>query len=411
MTRTARTESSAPISPEPRILLVDCDAFYVQVARLEDPEGAGKAALLLVGGSPTGRGVVTSASYAARAYGVRSAMPTAQALRLCPEATVVPVPRDACTSRSRDVRRVLERLSPVVQAASIDEFYLDLLGTERLFGDESLEDTAERLRRTVLDETGISVSIGGATRRMIAKLAAGIAKPSGVHVVQAGQEAEFMKRLDLADIPGIGPSMVEALKFRGLVTVPDALGLQEGWLQKWLGEQRGTWLHQRVRGIDPTPVRAHEPRKSISSERTFFRDIEDDGELERQLHKLVVSIGGTLRKKSLRARTVTVKIRDGDFTTRSAGHTLPDAVETDRAILSVARSLFAELRRARRTKARLLGVALSNLVDRDAPSQLELFGEGEVLEGERERQLSRVMDDLRHRFGDQAVLPGGVLRS
>ena len=218
-----------------------------------------------------------------------------------------------------------------------------------------------------------------------------------------------MSTLDLADIPGIGPAMVESLKGRGLVTVTDALGLQEGWLQKWLGDQRGTWLHQRIRGIDPTPVRAHAPRKSISSERTFSRDIEDGDELERQLMKLVVSIGGTLRKQSLRTRTITVKIRDGDFTTRSAAHTLPDAVETDRAIVSVARSLLRELRRARPTKTRLLGVGLSNLVDRDVPNQLELFGEEAALEGERDRALSRVVDDLRHRFGDQAVRPGGVL--
>lgn len=411
MTRTSDTGGSIPSGPDPRILLVDCDAFYVQVARLEDPEGVGKTRLLLVGGSATGRGVVTSASYAAREYGVRSAMPAAHALRLCPEATVVPVPREACVRRSRDVREVLERLSPVVQAASIDEFYLDLLGTERLFAMETLADTAERIRRTVLDETRISVSIGGSTRRMIAKLAARLAKPGGVHVVPSGREAEFMGKLDLAHIPGIGPAMVASLERRGLVTVTDALGLQEGWLRKWLGDQRGTWLHQRIRGIDPTPVRSHKPRKSISSERTFSRDIDDDAELERQLMKLVVSIGGTLRKKSLRARTITVKIRDGDFTTRSAAHTLPDAVETDRAIVSVARSLFRELRRARRTKARLLGVGLSNLIDRDVPNQIELFDEDLALEGERDRALSRVMDDLRHRFGDQAVRPGGVLRS
>lgn len=411
MTHTSDTGASPPSGPDPRILLVDCDAFYVQVARLEDPEGAGKARLLLVGGSATGRGVVTSASYAAREYGVRSAMPTAHALRLCPEATVVPVPREACVRLSHDVREVLERLSPVVQAASIDEFYLDLLGTERLFATETLADTAERIRRTVLDETRISVSIGGSTRKMIAKLAAGLAKPGGVHVVPSGKEAEFMGTLDLAHIPGIGPAMVESFEQRGLVTVTDALNLQEGWLKKWFGDQRGTWLYQRIRGIDPTPVRSHEPRKSISSERTFSRDIDDDAELERQLMKLVVSIGGALRKKNLRARTITVKIRDGDFTTRSAAHTLPDAIETDRAIVSVARNLFGELRSARRTKTRLLGVGLSNLIDRDVPNQIDLFDEDGGLEGERDRALSRVMDDLRHRFGDQAVLPGGVLRS
>ena len=169
---------SAPVK---RILLVDCDAFFVQVARLEDPEGAGKAPLLIVGGSPTGRGVVTSASYEARAYGVRSAMPTAHALRLCPDATVVGVPRSAVSARSQSVKEALMDLSPVVQAASVDEFYLDLTGTERLFQNESFAETAWRIRETVLERTKVSVSLGGGTRRVIAKLATNFAKPAGVH--------------------------------------------------------------------------------------------------------------------------------------------------------------------------------------------------------------------------------------
>ena len=165
-----------PTSPR-RILLVDCDMFYVQVARLEDPEGAGRQDLLIVGGSPTGRGVVTSASYACRAFGVRSAMPTAEALRLCPDATVVGVDRRAVTGRSAEVREALKDLSPVVQAASVDEFYLDLTGTERLFHEEPLETTANRIREDVLHRTGIGVSIGGGTNRLIAKMAAGPPSP------------------------------------------------------------------------------------------------------------------------------------------------------------------------------------------------------------------------------------------
>src|SRR5690606_31519956 len=146
-------------APPRRILHVDCDAFFVQVARLADPEGAGRADLLIVGGTPSGRGVVTSASYEARAYGVRSAMPTARALRLCPRATVVSVPRGEISRKSGEVRRALEDLAPVVEAASVDEFYLDLTGTERLFAPETLTDTAERIRRAVLERTVISTSV------------------------------------------------------------------------------------------------------------------------------------------------------------------------------------------------------------------------------------------------------------
>ena len=194
-----------------RILLADADAFYVSVARLVDPGGAGKAPLLIVGGSPTGRGVVTSASYEARAFGVHSAMPMARALRLCPKATIVPVSWEACGEKSRKIREILQRHAPVVEGASIDEFYCDLSGTERLYNDEALEVTARRMRKAVLEETGLSVSIGGGTSRVIAKMAAGAAKPGGVHVVAAGEEETFMRRFALGDIPFVGKRFMERL--------------------------------------------------------------------------------------------------------------------------------------------------------------------------------------------------------
>ena len=391
-----------------RILLVDCDAFYVQVARLEDPEGAGKVDLLLVGGSQTGRGVVTSASYGARRFGVRSAMPTAQALRLCPEATVVGVPRRACSAKSREIRSCLEDLAPVVQAASIDEFYLDLAGTERLFG-ESLETTARHIRETVLEATRISVSIGGGTRRMIAKLASSVAKPGGVYIVPPGQEEEFMKGLDLADIPGVGPALLEAFRRRGLVRIEDALEIQQPWLERWFGAHRGRWLYRRMRGLDSSRVNPREPRKSISSERTFFQDLKSDEELERMLLRLCRSVTHTLRKAGLRARTITVKLRDGDFKTRSRSRTVVESLETDGATYRIARELLAELRAQRRTPARLLGVGLTNLGSGDDPAQFGLFEEKKGLEGHRERTLDHVVDGLRERFGDGAVVPGRII--
>jgi DNA polymerase-4 len=391
-----------------RILLVDCDAFFVQVARLEDPDGVGKVDLLLIGGSQTGRGVVTSASYGARSFGVRSAMPTAQALRLCPEATVVGVPRGACGRKSREIKICLEGLGPVVQAASIDEFYLDLAGTERLFS-ETLEATAHRMRETVLEATGVSVSIGGGTRRMIAKLASGVAKPGGVHIVPAGQEAEFMKGLDLAEIPGVGPALVEALRERGLVRIEDALEVQSEWLERWFGARRGAWLYQRMRGLDPSNVDPREPRRSISSERTFFQDLKSDEDLERMLLGLSASVSRTLRKAGLRAKTITVKLRDGDFKTRSRSQTVAEPLETNGAIYRIARDLLADLRKRRRTPARLLGVGLTNLGSGDEPAQFGLFEAKDRLEGPRERALDRVLDGLSERFGDNAVVPGRII--
>ncbi len=400
----APRESGRP----PRILLVDCDAFFVQVAQLEDPEGAGKADLLLVGGSPTGRGVVTSASYGARRFGVRSAMPTAQALRLCPNAMVVSVPRGACSSKSREIRDCLDTLAPIVQGASIDEFFLDLTGTERLFG-ESLEVTARRIRETVLETTRISVSIGGGTRRMIAKLASGRAKPGGVHIVPEGKEAEFMKGLDLAEIPGVGPALVEALRRQGLVRVEEALEVQQAWLERWFGAHRGVWLYRRMRGLDMSRVDPREPRRSISSERTFFRDLKSDEDLERVLMRLCGSVTRTLRKAGLRARTITVKLRDGDFKTRSCSRTVAEPLETDSAIYRIARELLAELRSRRRTRARLLGVGLTNLGPGDDPLQFGFFEDVDRLEGHRERTLDHVVDGLRERFGDGVVLPGRII--
>lgn len=395
---------------ERRILLVDCDAFYVQVARLEDPEGAGRTPLLIVGGSPDGRGVVTSASYETRAFGVRSAMPTSHALRLCPDATVVGVPRHAITRRSRQVHATLEELAPVVQAASVDEFYLDLSGTERLFRAEPLEVTAARIRETVLARTGISVSLGGGTRRLIAKLAATRAKPAGVYVVPPGGEQDFLDPLDLAELPGVGPALVEALRRRGLVRVADARAVQEEWLRAWFGERRGGWIHRRVRGVDESVVDPVERRKSISSERTFFDDIGDDDELVAWLLELVVSVGSTLRRKRLRARTVTVKLRDHDFTTRQHARTVPEPIESNAAITEVARDLLGDLRRQRRVPARLVGVGLSGLSAGGEARQLGLFEEqGEGVESDRDRSISRAVDALADRFGAGTVAPGRIV--
>ena len=391
-----------------RILLVDCDMFFVQVARLEDPDGAGSEPLLLVGGR-SNRGVITSASYAAREFGVRSGMPTMRALQLCPRAVVVPVPRGACVERSRAVRTVLGELSPVVQAASIDEFYLDLTGTERMLGSEDLAVTADRIRRAVRRSTGIAVSLGGGTQRVVAKVATRLAKPDGVHVVPPGEEAAFMARFRLSDLPGIGPAFLAQLAAKGLRTVPDAAAVEREWLARWFGPARGAWLWERVRGIDPSEVDAGDRRKSISSERTFFNDVDDDEELERRLLKLSCTVGSVLRGRELRARTVTVKIRDQDFRTRQAGNTMPEGIETDRVIFAAATSLLHRLRHRRRTAVRLLGVGLSNLV-RQAPStQFDLFGEGPELETERDRTIARAVDQVRDRYGREALQPARVL--
>src|SRR5581483_3986072 len=224
-------------------LLVDADAFYVAVARFVDPAGAGTAALLIVGGSAEHRGVVTSASYEARAFGVHSAMPMARALRLCPGATIVPVPWEACGQKSAEIHDVLTRFAPVVEQASIDEFYLDLSGTERLFHDVPLVQTAHAIRNAVLETTGLPVSIGAGATKLIAKLAAGVAKPrpgteaNGVHVVEPDQAAiaAFMQRFTLSDLPLVGEKLEARLTALGLHRVTDVLAYERKTLYAMFG--------------------------------------------------------------------------------------------------------------------------------------------------------------------------------
>src|SRR5438445_11671369 len=310
------------LSPDRRILLADADAFYVAVARLVDPERAGRATLLIVGGSAERRGVVMSASYEARAYGVQSAMPMARAARLCPGATIVPVPWEACAEKGEQIRDVLLRFTPLVERASSDEFYLDLSGTERLYHEEPLAATARRIRAAVRERTGLSVSIGGGTTKLVAKLAAGVAKPrpgsgaDGVHVVAPGTEGEFLRGFALADLPLVGPKSQERLAALGLETVGDVLTHQRAALIARLGEREGSWLYDRVRGIDPAPVEARDIPKSLSRDETFPRDLAGDEALAGELCRLSDRASADLRDAGLVARTVTVKLRDADFTTR-----------------------------------------------------------------------------------------------
>lgn len=395
-----------------RILLVDADAFFVAVARLVDPDGAGKAPLLIVGGAAGSRGVVCSASYETRKFGVRSAMPISRALRLCPDAMCVPVPRRACGVKHREIRTVLERFTPAVQAASIDEWYLDLGGTERLYGGASLEAIAHRIRNEVRAATGLSVSFGGGTSKLVAKLAVERAKPkpgtgaNGVHVVAPGDELAFMRQLMLADIPGIGPKSSARLADAGLRRVEDVLALDDAALARLVGPRDAEWLAERVRGADEAEVAEREVAKSISRDETFDADIHDDLLLEGELAELVGSAAAELRSESLTARTVTVKIRDADFTTRQASRTVDEPLESDRALFVVARQLLAKLRRARRVPARLVGVALSNFTP-PPTVQLALFdGSRPPLETAKDREVSRAVDSVRARFGRDAIAPG-----
>jgi len=400
-----------------RILLADADAFFVAVARMVDPDGAGKEPLLIVGGTRESRGVVCSASYEARKFGVRSAMPISRALRLCPRAMCVPVPRRACGEKSRQIHAVLHRYAPQVEGASIDEWYMDLGGTEGLYEHEPLAVTARRIRDSVTAETTLSVSIGGGTTKLVAKLAVERAKPkpgtgaTGVHVVDAGTEAAFLETFDLADIPMIGPRFQERLAKLGMRRMTDVIQYDVPTLTQWLGEREAHWLYDRVRGIDHSEVEAHGDAKSISRDDTFPADINDDDDLGRELLALVTRACTDLRGDRLRARTITVRLRDFDFKTRQASRTLDRAVISDRVILEVAHALLAKLRAARRVPARLIGVGLSSLAVDSSADQLTLFEkhDSKTDETDRDRVLARTVDRVRAKFGDKGILPARLV--
>ena len=396
-----------------RILLADADAFFVAVARQVDPDGAGRAPLLIVGGRPGSRGVVCSASYETRAFGVRSAMPISQALRLCPDAMCVPVPRQACSDTSRAIRRVLSDFTPAVEGASIDEWYLDLTGTEALYHHEPLEATARRIRAAVIERTGLSVSIGGGPNKLVAKVAAERAKPSkapeagGVHIVPQDGVLPFMATLALADIPGIGPKLQERLANLGMTRVAEVLAQDLATLERWTDRKTAAWLWRRARGESDTGVEPRAPAKQVSREETFGRDLTDRTLLERELRRLCAKAAADLRGDGLAARTVTVKYRTNDWDTRTAARTLREPVESDRAVTETALALLAQLRAVQKKPARLVGVALSNFATARDAEQLAMFGEAApVLEVARDRDLSRALDAVRAKFGDEAIHSG-----
>lgn len=403
----------------PRILLADCDAMFVAVARMEDPEGAGRSPLLVVGGTATSRGVVCSASYEVRAFGVRSGMPIARAARLCPGAMFVPVPRHACGRKSRELAEVLRLWSPVVEAASIDEFYLDLSGTELVYGGEALDATARRIRSAARDATGLPLSIGGGTNRLVAKLAAERAKPrpgtdgTGVFIVPPGGEGEFLATHRLAEIPGVGPRLQAALARYGLEWVRDALRIEQRDFETWLGPRTGAWLFERIRGRAASAVEPDGEAKSISREETFSRDLSDPAAVERELLRLTTRLGAELRSDGLAARCVTVKLRDFDFKTRQASRTLPEPIDSDRAIYAVGRELLRGLAARRKVPSRLVGIGLSRFESRSTGQQLALLPEpakAAPVETPRDRAVSEAVDRINRKFGRDALQPARVTR-
>ncbi|HXS24544.1 MAG TPA: DNA polymerase IV [Gemmatimonadales bacterium] len=380
-----------------RIMHVDLDAFFVEVCRQRHPE-LRELELLVVGGRRDQRGVVQSASYGARAYGIRAGMPIAEAVRRCPQATFFQGAFNHYRDASRAVRGVLGKFSPTVVMASLDEGYLDFTGTDRLHP-ISLLPVAEALRDTIHRDTGLACSIGVGTNRMIAKLASDTAKPRGLMEVRAGWEAGFLAGLPLRALPGIGPKTAARWATLGLTDVAQVQQMSLVELTGLIGPE-AKLLKLRGEGYGGTALHADRLPRSVSRETTLSRDVRDPEWLERTLALLTVRVASQLREERLVARTVTLKLRHDDFYTVTRRRTLSEPTDLDNELLNAARTLFrpafTEVRRRNRA-VRLIGVAATNLGTAAPP---DLF---EPEERSRQRRLTQAVDEVRGRFGFKAV--------
>ena len=386
-----------------RILHVDLDAFFVEVCRQRHPE-LRDIELLVVGGRRDQRGVVQSASYGARRYGIHAGMPIAQAVRLCPQATFFQGAFPAYRDASREVRAVLERFSPTVVMASLDEAYLDFGGTERLHP-VSLLPVAEQVRDEVRRETGLDCSIGIGPNRMIAKLASDAAKPRGLMEVRAGWEEGFLAGLPLKAMPGVGPKTAARWVELGLADVWQVQQMEEPALERLIGPEARA-LKRRAHGYGGTTLRSNRLPRSVSRETTLSRDLRDPATLEATLSLLTARVAGQLRDEHLVARTVTLKLRHDDFYTVTRRHTLEVATDLDGELYATARELFraafADVR-GRDRGVRLIGISATNL---GHAAEADLF---EPVARQRLRDLSTAVDHVREKFGFGAVTPGSAL--
>jgi DNA polymerase-4 len=373
------------------IVHLDLDCFFVSVERNEDPALIGKP--VAVGGSPGGRGVIASASYEARAFGVRSAMPTAQALRLCPQLIVVRSRHHQYGEISDRLFRRMCELAPVVEPASIDEMYLDLTGCEGLYHND-LPGLLRTLQRLILEEFRLPCSLALASTKTLAKIAVGTVKRNGLCVVPHGAEESFLAPLPIGVIPGVGKKTEQYLTARGFFRVADLQALPLDRMVDLLGAH-GVWLHKVVHGKGTDELSTEWIRKSIGREETFGSDIGDVREMEKILFTLVEDVCATLRGKSWKTRTVGLKLRYADFKTITRAHTI-EPTDDDPVVFRTVRTLLRASYSGKKP-VRLLGVHLSNF---DDLSQLEL----PLLpqEGRREQALKAV-DEIRAKFGDDAI--------
>jgi len=376
------------------ILHCDLDAFYASVEQRDHPEYRGKP--VIVGGGPNDRGVVSAASYEARRFGVRSAMPLRTAGRLCPDGIFVPGDHERYGEASDAVMALFAERTPLVQPISLDEAFLDVTATEHLFGGAVA--IARALKRDVRERCGLVLSVGVATNKLCAKIGSDLRKPDGLVIVEAGGEAAFLAPLDLGRLWGVGPKTRELLESWGLRTIGDLAATDVAVLEARLGEH-GRSIWERAHGIDDDTVEPDMAPKSIGHEYTFDRDTMDAAVIESMLLRLSEGVGKRLREHELRGRTISLKLRVAPFETRSRQRTIADPTDDDLVIYKSARQLLRaaladDREHGRASPVRLVGVSLSGLV---AGKQLGLFDHA------RTARLNAALDAVREKFGEDAL--------
>ena len=374
------------------ILHADLDAFYASVEVGKDPALRGRP--LLVGGTGP-RGVVTSASYEARAFGCRNAMPMARARRLCPQAAAIPPDFPAYRRASAAVMRIFQSVTPLVEPLALDEAFLDVRGARALFGDAVA--IARLLRSRVRAEAGLALTVGVAGSKFLAKLASTRGKPDGLLVVPPGRALEFLHPLPVEALWGAGQATIEVLARYGLRTVGDVAATPRATLERALGPATGAQLHPLAWARDDREVVPFEAAKSISAEETFDTDIDDPAQLAREVLRCCVRVGRRLREAGLAGRTVTLKLRFANFRTITRARTLAVATDTDTELHQVAGELLERLQLGR-APVRLAGVGVSNLQRSDDPVQLRLGSDRPGWEA-----AVRAADAVRARFGEGAI--------
>jgi DNA polymerase-4 len=381
--------------PEP-ILHVDLDAFYAGVEVLKDPSLKGKP--VIVGGTGS-RGVVASASYEARTYGVHSAMPAVRARRLCPDGVFVSSDFEAYRTHSNRFREVLLSYTPLVEPVALDEAFLDVGGATRLFGEPP--EIGRRIREDVEREVGVTCSVGVAATKFVAKLASDLCKPDGLLYVPAGGTLAFLEPLPVGRLWGVGEKTRDLLGRLAIRTVGDLSRTPGTVLERLIGEASARHLVELSHGVDDREVIPYEAPKSVGHEETFDRDLDDEDEILRELLHLSGRVAARLREDGYRARTVTLKARLANFTTLTRARTLKDPTELGTDLYRVVAELYRALPGDRR-RIRLLGVQASGLVSAGA-EQLALLHE------ERWGDVERTLDRIERRFGRGAATQAALL--